>query len=341
MCFPREAFDGKHGIMAYNRTEQEKGKATILLPVSEWIIALGQHPGLVPSKQWIKVQESLERNKTKGYRKPRNNEALLTGLLFCSCGERMYPKLSKRVTADGQPIYTYVCKMKERSKRQRCNKRNANGNLLDAAIIEQIKALTEHDSSFLTQLEKSRQFYTGSRQQYETQLANLRAEYAENAKKVAGLVDALSSMGESIAKVPVTNRIEELSQINREIENRIHELEGLTSANALSETEFDLLRQMLSMFRTNIDEMSVEEKRAAIRTVVRKVVWDGVSAHVVLFGAEEGEIEYPDMVSRYASMDDESGEEEPLEAYSDVDYGEYDDETANDTSKTSWREDSK
>ena len=204
VCFPKEAFDGKRGIMAYNRTDQEKGKTTILLPVSQWIIALGQHPGLVPSSQWIKVQESLERNKSKGYRKPRNNEALLTGLLFCSCGERMYPKLSKRVTADGKPIYTYVCKMKERSKRQRCNKRNANGNLLDAAIIEQIKALTEHDSSFLTQLEKSRQFYTGNREQYETQLANLRTEYAENEKKVAGLVDALSSMGESVARVPVS-----------------------------------------------------------------------------------------------------------------------------------------
>ena len=29
--------------------------------------------------QWIMVQESLDRNKTKGYRKPRSNEALLTG----------------------------------------------------------------------------------------------------------------------------------------------------------------------------------------------------------------------------------------------------------------------
>ena len=340
VCFPKEAFDGKHGIMAYNRTDQEKGKTTILLPVSEWIIALGQHPGLVPSRQWIKVQESLERNKSKGYRKPRNNEALLTGLLFCACGERMYPKLSKRVTADGQPIYTYVCKMKERSKRQRCNKHNANGNLLDAAIIEQIKALTEHDSSFLTQLEKSHEFYTGNREQYETQLANLRTEYAENAKKVAGLVDALSTMGDSIARVPVTNRIEELSEINREIENRIHELEGLTSANALSDGEFDLLRQMLSMFRTSIDDMSIEEKRAAIRTVVRKVIWDGVNAHVILFGADESDIEFPDMDDRLAHSDDESGEEEPLEAFADVDYDEFDSESSYGVSKSPWGEDS-
>ncbi len=341
VCFPKEAFDGSCGIMAYNRTDQEKGKATVLLPVSEWIIALGQHPGLVPSKQWIKVQESLERNKSKGYRKPRNNEALLTGLLFCSCGERMYPKLSKRVTADGQPIYTYVCKMKERSKRERCNRRNANGNLLDAAIIEQIKALTEYNSSFISQLEKSRQFYTGSRQQYESQLAELRAEYRENEKTINGLIDSLAMVGDSIAKPRVLKRIEELTEANREVENRIHELEGLTSANSLSDMEFDLLRQMLSMFRTNIDEMSVEEKRAAIRTVVRKVIWDGVNAHVVLFGADEGEIEFPDMDGRIGNTDEVGGEEEPLEAFTDVDYDEFDYESSYDGSKTPWREDSK
>ena len=341
VCFPREAFDGTCGIMAYNRTDQEKGKATVLLPVSEWIIAIGQHPGLVPSKQWIKVQESLDRNKSKAYRKPRNNEALLTGLLFCSCGDRMYPKLSQRKTTDGEPIYTYVCKMKERSKRERCNRRNANGNILDAAIIEQIKSLTEHDSSFLTQLEKSRQFYTGNREQYESQLADLRTEYAENEKTINGLIDSLGMVGDSIAKPRVLKRIEELTQTNRNVENRIHELEGLTEANALSDMEFDLLRQMLSMFRANIDEMSIEEKRAAIRTVVRKVIWDGVNAHVVLFGADEGEIEFPDMEARMGNMIDESGEEEPLEAFADVNYEEFEGENSAMDSKSPWGEGSK
>ena len=340
VCFPKEAFDGNYGIMAYNRTDQEKGKTTVLLPVSEWIIAIGQHPGLIPSKQWIKVQESLDRNKSKAYRKPRNNEALLTGLLFCSCGDRMYPKLSQRKTADGEPIYTYVCKMKERSKRERCSRRNANGNVLDAAIIGQITSLTEHDSSFLTQLEKSRQFYTGNREQYETQLNSLRVEHTQNEKTLNGLIDSLGMVGDSIAKPRVLKRIEELSEINREIENRIHELQGLTTANSLSDMEFDLLRQMLSMFRENIDAMSIEEKRTAIRTVVRKVIWDGVNAHVVLFGADEGEIEFPDMKDRMGNMIDESEEEESLEAFADVDYEAFQDDTVMD-SKSLWGEGSK
>lgn len=341
VCFPKEAFDGTCGIMAYNRTDQEKGKTTVILPVSEWIIAIGQHPGVVPSHQWIKVQESLDRNKSKAYRKPRNNEALLTGLLFCSCGDRMYPKLSQRKTANGEPIYAYVCKMKERSKRECCNRRNVNGNVLDAAIVEQIKALTEHDSSFIAQLEKSRQFYTGNRAQYESQLAGLRAEYVEHEKTINGLIDSLGMLGDSIAKPRVLKRIEELTQTNRDIENRIHELEGLTEANALSDMEFDLLRQMLSMFRANIDEMSIEEKRAAIRTVVRKVIWDGVNAHVVLFGADEGENEFPDMEDRMAHMDDESAEEDTLETFADVDYEDFEDENAAAGSKSPWGEDSK
>ena len=348
VCFPQEAFDGSCGIMAYNRTDQEKGKSTVLLPVSDWIIALGQHPGLVSSRQWIKVQESLDRNKSKAYRKPRNNKALLTGLVYCSCGERMYPKLTQRTTASGETIYTYVCKMKDRSKRERCNRRNVSGNILDAAIIDQIRSLADHDSSFITQLAKSREFYTGKREQYEKQLEDLRAEFSENEKTIDGLIDSLGMVGDSIAKPRVLKRIEELTEVNREIRNRIHELEGLVNSNVLSDAEFDLLRQMLSVFRTSIDSMSVEEKRAAIRTVVRKVVWDGVNAHVVLFGADEGEIEFPDMDDRIGHMDDESSEEEPLEPFTDVDYDGFDEEKSGlgkrepiGGSKTHWGEDSK
>lgn len=295
VCFPKEAFDGNYGIMAYNRTDQEKGKSTVLLPENQWIIAIGKHPGLVPSKQWIAVQESLERNKLKGYRKARSNEALLTGLIYCSCGERMYPKLSQRKTADGQIIYSYVCKMKERSKRERCNCRNANGNILDAAILEQLKALTEDDSSFVQQLEKGRRRFVEGGEQHEAQLNDLQRELSENEKTINGLIDALGMATDSVAKPRLLSRIEQLSDVNAEIKTRISELEQVGNANSLSAVEFDALLRMLTVFRSCVDGMSLEEKRAAVRTVVRKVIWDGVNAHVVLFGADEGEIEFPDM----------------------------------------------
>ncbi|MCD7944911.1 MAG: recombinase family protein [Clostridia bacterium] len=333
-----EAFDGVHGIMPYNRTDQEKGKTTVFLPPNEWIVTVGLHPGIIPGKVWVGVQESLERNKSKSFRKPRSNEALLTGLLYCSCGSRMYPKLSHRKTADGNPIYTYVCKMKERSRRSICNKKNANGNILDTAIIEQIKLLDDDKGEFIDQLEQSRKFYTGNRTDYEERLAALRKNRDDTEKKIEGLVDSLADMGDSVAKRHVKKRIEQLNQECVDIESTIRELEGLTADNALSDIEFDVLRQLLSVFKSGIDEMTVEQKRAAIRTLVRKVIWDGTNAHVILFGVSDDEIDYPEIPSIDNDAGNDEDDSDELERFLDVDYE--DEDFANST-KALLREDSK
>lgn len=335
----RAEFDGKHGIMAYNRTDQEKGKTTQYNPVNEWIVAVGKHPGLIPGKTWVRVQEALEQNKSKAFRRPKSNEALLTGLLYCRCGNRMYPKLSKRRTADGDVIFTYVCKLKERSQRSLCNNRNANGNTMDLAVVEQVKWLNDHNAEFIDQMEKSRKFYTGNRVQYEEQLTALQKDKAEIEKKIEGLVDSLIDLGDSTAKVRVAKRIEALTAESDALETRIQELIALTSQHAMSDIEFDVLRQLLSVFQENIDDMPLEQKRAAIRTVVRKVIWDGVNAHIVLFGADEEEIEMPDITPLLSDAE----AEETLEPFGDVDYEEELEEDGEyaPASMTPWREDSK
>ncbi len=335
----RAEFDGKHGIMAYNRTDQEKGKTTQYNPVNEWIVAVGKHPGLIPGKTWVRVQEALEQNKSKAFHRPKSNEALLTGLLYCRCGNRMYPKLSKRRTADGDVIFTYVCKLKERSQRSLCNNRNASGNTMDLAVVEQVKRLNDHNGEFIDQMEKSRKFYTGNRVQYEEQLAALQKDKAEVEKKIEGLVDSLIDLGDSTAKVRVAKRIEALTAESDALEVRIQELIALTSQHAMSDMEFDVLRQLLSVFQENIDDMPLAQKRAAIRTVVRKVIWDGVNAHIVLFGADEEEIEMPDITPLFADTE----AEDTLEPFADVDYEEEleEDGESGSAPMTPWGEDSK
>ena len=300
---------------------------------------MGKHPGLIPGKTWVRVQEALEQNKSKAFRRPKSNEALLTSLLYCRCGNRMYPKLSKRRTADGDVIFTYVCKLKERSQRSLCNNRNANGNTMDLAVVEQVKRLNDHNAEFIDQMEKSRKFYTGNRVQYEEQLAALQKDKAEVEKKIEGLVDSLIELGDSTAKVRVAKRIEALTAESDAMEVRIQELIALTSQHAMSDMEFDVLRQLLSVFQENIDDMPVEQKRAAIRTVVRKVIWDGVNAHIVLFGADEEEIEMPDITPLLSDAEAEDN----LEPFADVDSeGDLENVAESESaSMTPWREDSK
>ena len=149
----------------------------------------------------------------------------------------------------------------------------------------------------------------------------MKAKQVENERKINGLLDTLLTMEESGSKKQITRRIDELNRENDSIAARITELEGLTEESVLSPDEFDLMRQLLSTFQLGIDDMSIGQQRAAIRTLVRKIIWDGEYAHIVLFGAGEDEIEFPDLTDRFAS-EGEMEEEEPLVEYTDVNYDE-------------------
>ena len=48
-------------------------------------------------------------------------------------------------------------------------------------------------------------------------------------------------------------------------------------------------------------------------TIVRKVIWDGVNAHVVLFGVQDDEIEYPEIASVASDNTDDEDENEDAE----------------------------
>ena len=286
-------FDGVHGIMAYNRTLQQPGKAHQIRPMQEWIVSVGKHRGVIEGKAWVKVQALLEQNKSKSYRKTRSNVALLSGLLVCgNCGEYMRPKLSKRQNTKGEVIYTYLCSMKERSRGHVCSMKNCNGNTLDADITEQLKHLSENGFEFIRQLEQSRRALLGGRQSCDGEISGLEAEIAANEEKIKGLVSALGKSSGTSAESYILQQIDELHGKGEGLKRRLAELKEQAFGRALADIEFDLLARTLSTFKDTVDKMTVEQKRSAIRTFVKEIIWDGRDAHVVLFGSEY-EYEFP------------------------------------------------
>lgn len=301
-------FDGVHGIMAYNRTLQQPGKANQVKPMEEWIVSVGKHPGIIEGRAWVKAQRLLAQNKSKSYRKVRSNVALLSGLLICgNCRSFMRPKVSGRLNAKGEPIYTYLCSMKERSRGHVCKMRNCNGNLMDADIVAQLKTLSEDSSDFLQQLEHSKRVLAGNRQSYDEEISKMEADIAANDEAIRGLVSALGKASGTSAEGYIIQQIDELHDKGESFKRRLDQLKELTADHVLADIEFDLLAQMLASFKDTVDGMTVEQKRAAIRTFLKQVIWDGSRAHLVLFGSNY-EYEFPEIPFSTEDMSTEDGE---------------------------------
>ena len=278
---PLSDFDGTRGILAYNRTNQTKGRSTVMLPIQEWIVAVGQHPGLIPSATWLHAQQLLAQNRCKSYRAPRINQALLTGFLFCSCGSRMYPKLSSRTTAEGKRTFHYVCKQKERSRGSLCHQSNANGILLDQAIFAQLFCLTSDSSLLVQQLQQYKKEAMACQTQTENELAALNTELTQTRQKIAALVDSLALMQNSAAALPVTQRIEELHAHSRLLEQQIQ-----AHRQAMPQTK-QLQTAPLLDFAYCLSQMSIDRQRNALRSLVHKIVWNGSTAHLFFLGSAE------------------------------------------------------
>lgn len=279
-------FDGKCGIMAYNRTLQRRGKATLEKPMSEWVVSVGKHQGIVSGEKWVKVQELIELNRSKSYRKPKGRVALLSGLLYCGeCGERMRVKLTDRKTADGSAVYTYLCTNKERSRRQKCNIKNARGNLLDEMITEAIKILCKPSEGLAKRILKIKKRIESGKDDFEAESEKLNAKIEENEKRIKALVSSLGMSGN--ADGYIINEIEEMHKTGEELTRRLSEIEAVAKARDIDSAEFDDIRKKLSSINESFDGYTVEQKRSTLSALARRIVWDGENARLYLSCDEE------------------------------------------------------
>lgn len=284
----KEEFDGKYGMMAYNKTKQNSNKSHDMRDITEWIIAIGKHEPLISGADWVKVQNLLLQNKSKTYRKPKSTYALLSGLLYCEkCGAFMRPKVNRRVLPNGEKSFSYLCETKERSRRHHCDVKNVIGNELDLAVCNEIKKLSSDKSQFFKSINESKNLMVRLENGNEFELQRLKSRIDENKSKIDALVNSLVKAADTPAYDYILKEINELHSQNEKIENTITDLNYQIQKNNLAESEFDILEAILTNFAESFDLMSYEEKRSALRVFVDRVTWDGENVHIYFFGADK------------------------------------------------------
>ncbi len=229
----REKFDGKYGIIAYNKTNNNKKER----PLKDWIIAVGLHKGYVIGKEWVQVQELLEKNKDKSYRASANhtNETIFSGILRCKkCGNKMIPK-SNRKNKDGTTTYYYVCREKDRTRRINCNSHNVKGNELDNNFIKILKEVFVPNSEVYQEL-KNMAFNYNPKEDIATEMEMLKKEYEKSEKEIKDLAQKVKYIDISVINI-INQELIKAQNKKEELKNKIDVLEHSKSESKKMNTK--------------------------------------------------------------------------------------------------------
>ena len=287
ICSAPESFDGKHGVMTYNRTSNS-ADGQKKQPMSEWIVAVGKHKGMIPSGDWLKAQQLLENNRhlSRSY-KPQNSTALLSGVLVCqNCGEPMRPRVdSNRTTEDGGQRFSYMCELKRKSKRVKCDCSNINGNQLDQIVCEELLSYQKEGSGIAQKLTmlKSRLDNGGSEAQ--RTMRDIDKRIADKEAEIDKRIEMLSQADkDSVLFKRVERQVDELDKSIRVLKQERFQLEQEQEESIDYEARVEQIFRALQTFRSTFNLASIADKRDFLRSVIERIEWDGEKIHIFLHG---------------------------------------------------------
>lgn len=282
-----EEFNGINGLMGYNKTSQNDSKnSERYRACCEWVIAVGLHPGIITSKVWIETQERLLQNKSKAYRKVKNTKSLLSGILRCSsCGSFMRPKALKRLNAEGETIFYYMCELKEKSRGLRCKVQNLQGNTLDYLVMDKLGQFIANYPPIFDDMNFKGTRDLNKRTQQHNEIQLLQDKLASSDLQIKNLARLISK--EENEKIQAA-LLFQLEKIYEDIEKYKSGISELNSFDVQSENSYQYLKrlnQSSSLEGKSIwDMITVQEKRLILKSVIDKIVWDGVKLDVFLSG---------------------------------------------------------
>lgn len=273
----RNKFDGKYGFLTYNKTSGKKDK-----PMSEWIVAVGLHPGIIPSKDWIAVQILLEKNADKKYRAAANprKQTIVSGLLKCKiCGYPMRPRNMDKRRPDGTVNYRYCCNLKERSRGKKCNCLNVSGEQLDNKIIEIIKETFSPNSLIYAELKKMAN--TKSENIVNDELEVLENEYENTKEEINNIVEKLKYIDIDLMDM-INDNLRALKKRKKELENQINNLKTSTNnidTNLEVKTSKDILKIIDNSFEI-FDTFDLKIKRDITSLFIESMYGNGEDVEI-------------------------------------------------------------
>lgn len=276
----KEAFTGEHGLIGYNKTnEHHRNGARRFNEKSDWIIAVGEHIPVIESSLWIQVQERLKSQSKYAFRRARTNQALLSGLVYCSCGSPMRPKSTGTRTEKGERRFSYLCETKSRSKGGLCQQKNVQGNLLDEAVVSYLfkmyRQFQAEDDSILDAIKSE----LDSPVLADSEEMLLKHAIEGNRRKLDRLVKSIENATSEEVESVLFQRMEEISA---EIKNQKRELEALQQKKETPGTSKlrEYLNTLLHFDEKLWSRLDYDTRKSIVQLLIDHIEWDGTTAAI-------------------------------------------------------------
>lgn len=261
----REDWDGTKGVMTYGKRDVA-GKKDRRMPPSGWTVSIGMHEPIIPSKDWLAVQEKINANVySKDAKYP---PTLLKGLVRCArCGRVLNVDHVNR--ENGRHDAYYVCPSKFRG--GLCRGRSyTRCEVLDGAVMDTLRKAVVDPATL-------EGFYRSSARPegFGEKMEALKKQKASLERKLKNLSESLSEAGESSARKYI---IQEIGDTDADLCRVSEELEGMQAeAEKAEEAETDMEEKKLTIgnFLESFDSMDEYQKNRIMKGLFRECLWDG------------------------------------------------------------------
>ncbi len=265
-------FNGKYGLMVFNK-HNEKNNKVIKKDICEWIVAIGNHPGVVTSNDWIKTQNILEVNSKKAPRDGTGKIGLLTELLRCkNCGSKMRVAVYRR---KGSTYYYYRCLLKEKSRGNKCTVKNLNGKQADKYVIDKIKNISYEKDDIWDYINKLKNNINHLASFNYCAKLELQKELKEHKEAISNLIFKLSKPMDSTVEKHISIEIKIIDNIIKQIESKIEEIKINEETTKNKQLNITSLLKLINNFPDNIDKLNFDEKKTMLNRIINNIMWDG------------------------------------------------------------------
>ena len=233
---------------------------------------------------------TLKNNESKRYRKPIKNDALLSGILRCSkCGSYMRPKIhTGRIYEEtGKVRFSYMCELKEKSRLNKCDCENINGNKLDKILMEKISELIAPNSKICEELKKISLSENIANENDE--LAQLKEAYNKNQKSLENLIKKIKYVDIELID-DINKEVKLIKQKNLKIKEKIDAItNNALNIGGVTFSEKEIAKIVMEIIQNHLkkfDELDILEQRSFLKLLINKATGSGNDVEIDLLNTD-------------------------------------------------------